>query len=44
MKEFYDNANKRADLVIDELSKLGTIARRRSYEEMKYEEGDVGGG
>ncbi|MFY3741026.1 MAG: hypothetical protein HMLIMOIP_001473 [Candidatus Nitrosomirales archaeon] len=32
MKEFYDNANKRADLVIDELSKLRTtFARRRSY-------------
>jgi len=45
LKEFYDKANKRADIMLDELSKLGTtFARRKSYEEMKYEEGDVGGG
>jgi len=32
VKEFYDNASKKTDLVIDELSKLRTtFARRRSY-------------
>ena len=32
VKEFYDNAYKRTDLVIDELSKLRTtFARRKSY-------------
>jgi len=45
MKEFYDNTNRRADVVLDELSKLQTtFTRRKSYEEMRYEEGDVGGG
>ncbi len=45
MKEFYDSANRRADVVLDELSKLGiTFARRKSHEEMKYEEGGIGGG
>ena len=32
MKEFYNNTNKRADVVLDELSKLGiTFTRRKSY-------------
>jgi hypothetical protein len=45
VKEFYDNTNRRADVVLDELSRLQTtFTRRKSYDEMKYEEGDVGGG
>jgi hypothetical protein len=45
VKEFYDNANRRAEVVLDELSKLqSTFTRRKSPEEMKYEEGDIGGG
>lgn len=43
-KEFYDSANRRAEAVLDELSKLRvTFTRKKSYEEMKYEEGDVDG-
>ena len=45
VKEFYENANRRADFLLDELSKLGiAFTRRKSSEEMRYEEGDAGGG
>jgi len=45
VKEFFENANRRADAVLDELAKLEiTFTRRKSPEEMRYEEGDVGGG
>lgn len=44
-KEFYEIANKRADKVLDELENLRiTFRKRKSPEEMEYEEGDVGGG
>ena len=45
VKEFYEDANRRAEAVLDELAKLKiTFTHRKSREEMKYEEGDVGGG
>ncbi len=45
VKEFCENANRRADFLLDELSKLHTtFSHRKSQEELKYEEGDVGGG
>ncbi|MFQ5940309.1 MAG: hypothetical protein ACE5KA_01230 [Nitrososphaerales archaeon] len=45
LKVFYEGANRRTEIILDELKNLGlSFQRERSYEERKYDEGDVAGG
>jgi hypothetical protein len=43
-EEFYRSVNRRAEIILDELKKLQLSLREKSFEERKYEEGDVAGG
>jgi len=43
-EEFYQNVNRRTEIILDELKKLPLSFREKSPEERKYEEGDVAGG
>lgn len=44
-EELYANVNRKVETILGELKKLPlSLQRERSYEERKYDEGDVAGG